>query len=152
MFSQTAEYAVRAVVWLAQHKEGGPVGNQTIAEGTQVSVSYLAKILQALAKAELLSSRRGAGGGFELISDIGQLTVLDVVNAVDPIQKFEACPLKLMTHKRKRCPMHASLNEAAEKVEQVLSGYTIADLLKDKSRPTPMADTTRDSSRYRSSI
>ena len=140
MFSQTSEYALRAVVWLAQHAEDGPVGNQTIADETQVSPSYLAKILQALAKAELVSSRRGAGGGFELLGDANDVTVLDVINAVDPIQKFDDCPLKLISHKKMRCPMHASMNEATAKVEEVLSSHSIADLLNDTIRPKPMTD------------
>ena len=143
MFSQTSEYALRAVVWLAQNAEDEPVGNQAIADATQVSVSYLAKILQALAKAELVSSRRGAGGGFALIGKASDIAVVDVINAVDPIRKYDDCPLKLLTHKKKRCPMHASLNEATEQVEKVLSSYTIADLLNDKSRPKPMSDSKK---------
>jgi Rrf2 family nitric oxide-sensitive transcriptional repressor len=140
MFSQTAEYALRAVVWLAQHADDCPVGNQTIADGTQVSVSYLAKIMQALAKANVVSSRRGAGGGFELMSEASDLTVLDVINAVDPIRRLDDCPLRLKTHKTTRCPMHASLDEAVERVAEVLSSYTIAVLLNDRTRPRPMVD------------
>ena len=143
MFSHTSEYALRAVVWLAQHADDGPVDNQTIADATQVSVSYLAKIMQALTRAKLVSSRRGVGGGFALINDASEIAVLDVVNAVDPIEKFDDCPLKLLTHKKKRCPMHASLNEATEQVEVVLSRHTIADLLNDKSRPRPLTDSKR---------
>ncbi len=139
MFSQTAEYALRAVVWLAEHTNG-PVGNQRIAEGTQVPTTYLAKILQELVKVELISSRRGAGGGFELIGDPNEITVLDVVNAVDPVERFDGCPLKLKTHKKRRCPMHASLDEAVDRVQEVLSGHTIAELLNEKSRPRPMVD------------
>lgn len=143
MFSQTSEYALRAIVWLAQHADDGPVGHQTIADATQVSESYLAKILQALAKAELVTSRRGAGGGFALNGDAIDVTVSDVVNAVDPIRAFDDCPLKLVSHKKKRCPMHASLNEATDQVEAVLSRYTIADLLNDKTRPMPMSDSKK---------
>lgn len=139
MFSQTAEYALRAIVWLAGQADG-PIGNQRIAEETQVPVTYLAKILHALVQAELISSRRGAGGGFELIVDPSELTVLDVVNAVDPIERLDGCPLKLKMHAKRRCSMHASLDEAVDKVQEVLAGHTIAELLKDKSRPRPMLD------------
>jgi len=140
MFSQKTEYALRAIVWLAEHRDDGAQGNQRIAEGTQVPVTYLAKILQELAKADLVSSRRGAGGGFELKCETDELTVFDVVSAVDPPKRFTDCPLKLKTHRKMRCPMHASLDEALEKVEEVLSGYTIAHILNDKSRPKPMLE------------
>ena len=138
MFSQTAEYALRAVVWLSANSDNGPVGNQRISAATQVPATYLAKILQELVKAGLVSSRRGAGGGFELACDASETTVYDVVNAVDPIDRFTDCPLKLATHSKKRCRMHASMDEAVEQVIEVLSNHTIEDLLHDKSRPKPL--------------
>ncbi len=120
MFSQTVEYALRAVVWLAQHRETGPVGNRTIAEVTQIPTSYLSKILHDLALAEILKSRRGVGGGFQLIPSPDELTVLDVVNAVDPIKRITGCPLKLESHCDKLCPMHARLDAALGLVEDAL--------------------------------
>jgi Rrf2 family protein len=143
MFSQKAEYALRAVVWLAEHIDDGPVGNQQIAEGTQVPVTYLAKILQELVRCELVTSRRGAGGGFKLIANPAKLTVLDVVNSVDPIKRYTGCPLKLKSHAKKRCPMHASLDDALGKLEAVLSGTSIANILNDTSRPKPMVESRK---------
>lgn len=140
LFSQTTEYAVRAVVWLAENNGDGLVGAQTIAAGTQVPPSFLPKILQELCKAGLVSSRVGASGGFELCYGPEELTVLDVVNAVAPIQRYTGCPLGLKKHRKMRCSMHASLDEALENVEKVLSGTTIADILSDKTRPRPMVD------------
>ena len=62
MFSQTVEYALRAVVYLAQHEADGVVGNRTIAEATQVPPSYLSKVLHAL----------GCGGNFGFASGRGR--------------------------------------------------------------------------------
>ena len=143
MFSHTAEYALRAIVWLAEHNDQGPIGNQLIAEGTKVPTTYLAKILQELVKADLVSSRRGVGGGFELNRDPDVITVLEVVNAVDPIQRYTQCPLKLKSHKKKRCGMHSRLDEAIATVEEVLAASTITDILQDGSRPRPMLETRR---------
>jgi len=70
MFSQPAEYTLRAVVWLAQRADEDPASSKSIAEGTQVSPSYLSKILQTFGEAEIVSSRRGAGGGFEFIEPL----------------------------------------------------------------------------------
>jgi Rrf2 family protein len=143
MFSQKAEYALRAIVWLAEHIEEGPVSNQQIAEGTQVPATYLAKILQQLVRAELVTSRRGAGGGFDLVANPAKLTVLDVVKSVDPIERYADCPLKLKGHEKKRCPMHASLDGALGKLEESLSGTTIANIVNDTSRPKPMVESRK---------
>ena len=143
MFSRASEYALRAIVWLGQHAEEGPVGNQRIAKEAQVPETYLAKILQQLTEAGLVSSRRGVGGGFALICDPGETTVLDVVNAVDPVERIASCPLSLRTHKKRRCSMHASLDEALGEVERVLSETTITDIVEDRSRPTPLVEMKR---------
>lgn len=143
MFSQTAEYALRAIVWLAEHVDQGPLGNQAIAEATQVPQTYSAKVMQSLVKAGLVSSRRGVGGGFVLNRPATEITVHDVVDSVDPIQRFDDCPLRLMGHRKRRCSMHAQLNAAVEQVEQALSASTIDDLVSDTSRPKPMLATRK---------
>ena len=138
MFSQTAEYALRAMVWLAEHQSDEPVGNVAIAEATQVPQTFLAKVMQSLVKADLVTSRRGVGGGFVLNRSADEISVLDVVNSVDPIQRFDDCPLKLAGHRRRRCSMHAQMNSAIAKVEKTLGASTIQTLVNDKSRPKPM--------------
>ena len=143
MFSQTAEYALRAIVWLAANADKTPASHVKIAEETQVPATYLAKILQQLTAAGFVASKRGVGGGFQLLCDAAETTVFDIIDAVDPIRRFDDCPLRLKTHRKKRCPMHASLDEAAEQVEQALSRHTIEDLLADPARPIPLVDSVR---------
>lgn len=140
MFSQTAEYALRAVVWLASQESGQVVGVETISNATQIPTSYLAKLMRRLVAAEIVESRRGVQGGFLLTQDPAKLTVLEVINCVDPIDRFEDCPLKLASHKKRRCPMHAKMNLAIEEVQRVLGESTILELLNDKTRPTPLLD------------
>lgn len=141
MFSQTTEYAIRAVVMLAHLEAGGPVDNRTLAEKAQVPVSYLPKILQSLGRAGLVVSKRGAGGGTVLCRPPEEVTILDVVNAVDPIPRIKGCPLGLKTHCRVLCPMHARLDKAMAEVEAVLGASTVAELLTDDTRPLPMVET-----------
>ena len=141
MFSQTQEYALRAVIWLAGHTDEGPIGNQRIAEGTAVPASYLSKVLQGLARADILASRRGVGGGFMLARDANELTVLEVVNAVEPVQRIHACPLGLKTHRKRLCSMHARLDSAMKMVEEVLANSTITELMKQPGRPLPLVET-----------
>ena len=68
MFSQTVEYALRAVVCLAT-EEGRLQGAAEISETMDVPAGYLAKVLQQLVKAEIITSNRGKGGGF-LLADL----------------------------------------------------------------------------------
>ncbi len=141
MFSQTVEYALRAVVYLALHQKKGPIGNRLIADATQVPTSYLSKILHQLAGSEILVSRRGVGGGFQFAGSPHDLTVLDVVNAVDPLQRITGCPLSLPSHCQQLCPMHARLDESLALVEETLGRSTIAEMMFDPTRPRPLVDT-----------
>ena len=138
MFSQTVEYALRAVIHLAQHQTAGPIDSQRIAEATQVPPSYLAKILQDLARTEILISKRGVGGGFQLALSPDELSILDVVNAVDPLQRITGCPLSLPAHCETLCPMHARLDESLAQVERTLRMSTIREMMFDPNRPTPL--------------
>ncbi len=140
MFSQTAEYAIRAIVWLADRTDLKPLGVQPIANGTQVPPSYLPKVLQGLSRAGLVASRRGVGGGYHLTRAPEQVTVLEVINAVDPIRRIEGCPLGLADHRERLCAMHARLDHTVALVEEALRGSTIADLLATTDRPQPMKE------------
>src|SRR5688572_29857748 len=97
MFSQTVEYALRAVVHLAHQ---APVAQTTdkIAAVTLVPKAYLAKVLQELRRAGVVTSQRGVGGGITLVKTPAELTILEVVNAVEPIQRIRTCPLGLTAH------------------------------------------------------
>lgn len=141
MFSQTQEYALRAVVWLAQRNDNAPVGHLLIADETAVPASYLSKVLQALVKAEILSSQRGVGGGFTLVRVPSELSVLEVVNAVDPVRRITTCPLGLKTHRRALCPMHARMDHALGLVEDALGKSKISELLSEPGRPKPLVET-----------
>lgn len=125
MISQTAEYALRAIVYLADQDE--PRTTAQIAAGTHVPAGYLAKVMQNLSRARLVDSRRGLNGGFTLAVDADELTILEVVNAVDPIQRIRECPLGL--HGTNLCPLHRRLDDAAQLVEQAFRESTVAELL-----------------------
>jgi Rrf2 family protein len=106
MFSQTVEYALRAVVHLAM-KSPQPQKTAEIAEATQVPPAYLSKVLQGLKEKGVVRLQRGIGGGVALAHQPDQLTILDIVNAVDPIKRITTCPLDLTV---KRCQEPFILN------------------------------------------
>jgi Rrf2 family protein len=127
MISQTAEYALRAAVYLAAEADT-PQTVQQIAEVTRVPAGYLSKVMQSLSRAGIVHSQRGLHGGFTLQISADKLTVLDVVQAVDPIRRIRSCPLGLKGH-ISLCPLHRRLDHAIAMVEDALRQSTLAELL-----------------------
>ncbi len=140
MFSQTSEYALRAVVWLAATPDE-PMTTQVLARHTRVPAGYLAKVMQALTRAGLLESRRGPNGGFRLVKPPEEITALEVINAVDPLSRIHRCPLNLPSHRGRLCALHKRLDAAMEKVETVLAESTIAELLSEPNPIRPLRET-----------
>jgi Rrf2 family nitric oxide-sensitive transcriptional repressor len=130
VLSQTAEYALRAVVALGSCR-GGSMTTQQIASKTRVPAGYLSKVLQALARAGLVEGQRGAGGGFVLARPVQEVTVLDVINAVDPLQRIEHCPLGRPDHELRMCALHRRIDLGLAVMEQVFGQTTIDELLDD---------------------
>lgn len=117
MISQTAEYALRAIVHLASRGQTYRKVAQ-IAESTGVPSGYLSKIMLSLARAGVVKSKRGFDGGFILASEPEELSILVVINAVDPIQRFAECPLGIAGHGSHLCRLHRRLNQTAILLEK----------------------------------
>jgi Rrf2 family protein len=132
MISQTAEYALRAIVYLATQQEAACT-TAHISEATQVPSGYLAKVMQNLGRAGLVASQRGLNGGFVLTKPPEELTVLEVINAVDPIRRIRVCPLGIEEH-RSLCPLHRKLDSAAAMLEDTFRGTTMDELLPTSTR------------------
>lgn len=130
IFPQTVEYALRAVVFLADTDRGSST-TRVIATETQIPAAYLSKVIQSLRRAGLVRCMRGIGGGVLLQRPLDQISVLDVVNAVEPFQRIRACPLGLPEHALKLCPLHASIDRALAELESRFRELTIADLVRE---------------------
>lgn len=143
MFSQTVEYALRAVVQLAYVAPDAST-TQQISAATMVPEPYLRKVLQALGRAKLVTSQRGAGGGVRLARPSEELTILDVVNAVDPIQRIRTCPLDLSSHGVRLCPLHARMDKALSEVERAFQETSLAEILAEPTDSTPLCESAAD--------
>ncbi len=139
MISQTAEYALRAIVCLADCGQPA-MTTQEIASVTQVPSGYLSKVLSALGRAGLVQAQRGLHGGFSLSRPPAELTVLDVVNAVDPIRRIHSCPLGLASHGVNLCPLHRRLDDATAMIEQTFSVSKVSDLLSQEGGIVPLRE------------
>lgn len=93
ILSQTALYALRATLCLAGHASSGPVRVDDLAEQLEVPRNYLSKILHALARAGVLASSRGPGGGFRLAGPASELMLADVVEHFDQVPDEPFCLL-----------------------------------------------------------
>lgn len=141
MLSQTSEYALRAVVCLGASPRQ-PLTTRAIADRTQVPYNYLSKVLQVLSKAGMVESQRGQGGGFVLTRSLDDLTMLDVINAVDPLKRIERCPLGLATHRTRLCPLHRRLDEGIAGIESLFGETTISELLAQADPVHPLCEET----------
>ena len=137
MFSQTVEYALRAMVVLAD-AEGEPRTNVQIATASRVPADYLSKVMQALGRAGLVNAQRGKNGGFTLLSDPAELSILDVINAVDPIRRIERCPLGIPQHGVRLCALHRKLDNALALVEEAFRATSLQELVAQPSRSKPL--------------
>ena len=139
MLSQTVEYALRAATFMAS-APGESHTVERIAEATQVPIAYLAKVLQQLVRGGIASSRRGVGGGFRIAKAPTRLPILEIVQAVDPIQRITTCPLGLAAHGRRLCPLHRRLDDALAAMEAAFASTTLAEILAEPSRSRPLCE------------
>ena len=137
MLSQSAEYVLRVVVFLAA-QEGKATTTREIATATHVPEGYLSKLLQSLGRANLVHSQRGLHGGFVLTRAPEEITVLDVILAVDMPQRIKGCPLGIESHNEELCPLHRRLDEAMAQIEEAFRRTTIGDVVRDQSRTRPL--------------
>jgi Rrf2 family protein len=138
MLSRTAEYALRAVVHLAANADSCQSGDD-LAAATKVPRRYLNKVLQDLVRDELLRSQPGPGGGYSLAKTPRKISILDVVNAVAPLDRIRACPLGLSIHTT-LCPLHAELDKAYAATENAFRRVTIDRLLRSTSNIVPLCE------------
>lgn len=127
MISQTVEYALRAMSHLAS-LGGAAASSGAIARATRVPRQYLSKVMRDLVCADLVRSFRGPHGGFLLARDPCDITVLDIVNAVDPLRRILTCPLGNPLHTN-LCPLHRCLDDAMAHMEQRFRGTTLGTVL-----------------------
>lgn len=113
--SQTSEYALRAMAWIAMQPPGKPVLARELSDATQVPTQYLSKILRRLVLARLLESRKGRGGGFTLARPAREIRFRDVLVAVDAYPVHGRCAFGWETcDARRPCPLHSLWSELSE--------------------------------------
>lgn len=128
---------MRASVYLAGEAAQARTTAQ-IAMSTLLPAGYLAKVMQSLSRAGIVKSQHGLNGGFTLAVDPKRLTVLAVINAVDPIRRYSDCPSRIASHGQRLCPLHQQLDQAVAKIEKQFRETTVAQLLEAPRECVPL--------------
>jgi Rrf2 family protein len=139
VFNQTTEYALRAMAVLALEPDERS-SSGALAERTQAPMDYLSKVLQSLAGAGLIEGRRGVRGGYKVARDPADIQLLDIINAVSPLQRIRECPLGLKSHGVNLCPLHRKMDEAIDAVMRIFRDVSLADLLNEPGASTPLCE------------
>lgn len=134
MFSKSCQYAIRAVTHLAEQQGASKnMGVKEIAEALQVPQQFLAKILQQLAKHNMISSVKGPGGGFYLGDSNANVTLLDIVETIDGKQVLTTCILgKPSCSSEHPCPLHHHFYGCREGLRSTLSSCSIGSMIEGK--------------------
>ena len=142
MLSKTAEYALRAAVCLAQSTDV-TLSAEVLASQTKVPRRYLHKVVQGLVAAKLVRSQPGPGGGYALKLPASQVTILDVVNAVAPMERITHCPLGLTSHTA-LCPLHKQLDDTYAATQKALAAVTLEAVLRSSNKVVPLCEVKVD--------
>ena len=130
MLSSTSDYALRAILVLAQASGGRPLRAEQIARATGSPANYLAKTLNALAKAGLVTSTRGPFGGFVLAIPAAELTLAHIIDCFDEPRPQTRCLLGAHACDPEHpCAAHSRWTAIKTARRAPLAGTTIADLL-----------------------
>jgi Rrf2 family transcriptional regulator, iron-sulfur cluster assembly transcription factor len=127
--TRKGEYAIRGIIYLAKQPPGKVALVSEIAEATDVPPTFLAKIFQSFAKLGLVNSFRGTGGGFVLGRPAGQITLRQVVEAVEgPIMPNRCLLAEVGCDQLERCTVHPVWRRVQGEVALILDGVTLEEL------------------------
>lgn len=129
MLSGTAEYALRAVLFLADHADRRSVPVGQVADALRLPHNYLSKILHELARTDVLVSARGKHGGFRLARPAGEISLRSIVTPFDRVAVGRTCLLgRVQCSDRTACAVHWRWKSLAEDVAAFFHDTTVADL------------------------
>ncbi|NIM50573.1 MAG: Rrf2 family transcriptional regulator [Gemmatimonadales bacterium] len=136
VLSGTAEYALKAVLYLAEHAVDQPVRVGEVAQALRIPQNYLSKILHELTRAGVLRSSRGKRGGFQLAVRPQKLSLRTVITRFDDIAERRSCLLgRSQCSDRHACAVHWRWKALAEQLAAFFAETTVADLLEGVTLP-----------------
>jgi Rrf2 family iron-sulfur cluster assembly transcriptional regulator len=122
-------YAVTAVLDLAFHQEKGPVSLAAISERQGISLSYLEQLFAKLRRNGIVNSTRGPGGGYTLKRNAAEISVSDIILAVDESVKMAGCGDTDACQGDYQCLTHDLWQELSNEIRGFLDGISLAEVM-----------------------
>ena len=127
--SKACEYGIRAVLYITASMPAGYLSIRTISNTLGIPYYFLAKIVQALTPPDILTSHRGPNGGVALARPASEITLKEVVLAIDGPSIFTECVLGLPgCGERKPCPLHEAWSPTKERIGQIFEWVSLAEM------------------------
>ncbi|PLX68321.1 MAG: Rrf2 family transcriptional regulator [Denitrovibrio sp.] len=127
--TRASDYAIRALIHMAHKPAGTTFMRSELAQECEIPDSFLGKILQNLAKSEILSSERGKKGGFKVAQKISDISVYDIITAIEGDISLNKCIFDedfcSLVHS---CTAHNMWTDIQEGLIEMLKSYTLAKL------------------------
>ena len=134
MLSSTAEYALRIMVALARRQAEVYLKGKEIAKEAEVSEAYTAKILNALNRAGLVRAQKGLKGGYLLGKPAQEISLFDIIHAVDPFTTFNQCPFGVAEH-RAPCLLRKKLDNVYAEFQKIFKECSLSEFSKNRDQP-----------------
>lgn len=125
-------YAVTAMIDIALNQNKGPITLSLISERQGISLSYLEQLFAKLKRAELVSSARGPGGGYRLSRAANEVTVSEIIHAVDEVIDARKCGGKANCHNGDECLSHELWTDLSDLIDTFLKSITLQTLIDQK--------------------
>ncbi|ULO01092.1 transcriptional regulator, IscR/Rrf2 family [Campylobacter sp. RM5004] len=131
LFTRASEYALISLIYIAKHQS--PVDVDTLSNELNIPRSFLAKILQNLARADILKSYKGINGGFILAKDASKINIKDVIISAEKKEPLvfecsgdDKCP----NNRHDTCKIYPIINNLQNKINVFLTNITLEQILK----------------------
>ena len=135
MLTLTSKYALRALIYLAQHAEDRPIPGRQIAEQTGIPRKYLSKILGDLTRAGLLRSSPGRTGGFEFSRPPGKMRLMDVLAPFEQFDREQCLFHDQACGRKEPCRAHAEWTKIIATKQRFLERTSVRDVATEAQRP-----------------
>ncbi len=130
ILSKSCVYGIRAVLYVASSKQQQKyVPISQISKNLKISFHFLTKILQILTRNDIITSYRGPKGGVALAKPATEITLLEMIEAIDGAQFFQGCILELPgCGDENPCPLHAYWGESRDRIKSIFENTSLAEL------------------------
>ena len=135
MLSKTCEYALRAMIYIAQQsRDGSTINIREISGKINSPEIFIGKILQGLSKQGFLQSSKGRYGGFYISDEEAKHSLADIITAIDGDKMFQGCGLGLaFCSETNPCPIHNTYKEARDQLQEIYGKTTLSQFRTENS-------------------